>query len=196
MERTLWGMLETDKMTIISELRDQLEIYDQQRKTLLDDLERLNDEQLRRKPGPDNWSLLEIIQHLVLSEHEVLQGLPESKKLTARKQGLRARVSYALVIAVLRWNIPAPVPSDGMVPDGNTSLSEMHHQWDKNLSWLREYLNTLRPEDLRRAVFRHPIVGPMTVVQTIHLAKLHFDVHLRQIRKVRAQIQLANKLLN
>ena len=193
MERTLWGMLETDKMTIISELRDQLEIYDQQRKTLLDDLERLNDEQLRRKPGPDNWSLLEIIQHLVLSEREVLQGLPESKKLTAQKRGLRARLSYALVLAVLRWNIPAPVPSDGMVPDGNTSLSELQQKWDENLSWLREYLNTLGPEDLSRAVFRHPIVGPMTAVQTIYLAKLHFDVHFRQLRKVRAQIRLANK---
>jgi hypothetical protein len=173
---------------MISELRDQLEIYDRQRSALLDDLQRLNDDQLRRKSGPDNWSLLEIIQHLVLSEREVLQGLPDSKKLTARKRGLRARLSYPLVLAVLRWNIPAPVPSDGMVPDGNTSLSELQQRWDENLSWLREYLDTLGPEDLPRAVFRHPIVGPMTVVQTIHLAKLHFDVHLRQIRKVKSLI--------
>ena len=173
-------------MTIISELRDQLETYDQHRNTLLDDLERLNDEQLRRKPGPDNWSLLEIVQHLVLSQREVLQDLPELKDLTARKRGFRARLSYAMVLAVLRWNIPAPVPSDGMVPDGNTSLSEMHLQWDENLSWLREYLDTLRPEDLRRAVFRHPIAGPMTVGQTIHLALLHFAVHLRQIKKVKS----------
>ena len=168
--------------------RDQLEIYDQERKSLLDELEGLNDEQLRSKPGPDKWSLLEIIQHLVLSEREVLQNIPESKKLAARERGLRARLSYALVLAVLKWNIPAPVPSDGMVPDGNTSLSELQQKWDENLSWLREYLDTLGPEDLPRAVFRHPIVGPMTVAQTTYLAKLHFDVHLRQIKKVKSLI--------
>jgi hypothetical protein len=188
MEHTLWGMVDTSKMTIISELRSQLEIYDRKRNALLDDLERLNDDQLRRKPGPDNWSLLEIVQHMVLSEREVLQGLPESKELTARERGLRARLSYAVVLAVLRWNIPVPVPSDGMVPDGNTSLSELHHQWDENLGWLRDYLDTLRPEDLQRAVFRHPIAGPMTVGQTIHMAKLHFDVHLRQIRKLKSSL--------
>ena len=84
-----------------------------------------------------------------------------------------------------------PIPSDGMVPDGNTSLSRVRQQWDENLRWLRDYLATLKPEDLRRAVFRHPIAGPMTVVQTIHMAKMHFDVHLRQIQK--AQVQLAKK---
>jgi hypothetical protein len=150
----------------------------------LDSLRRLNDDQLRKKPGPDNWSLLEIVQHLVLSEREVLQDLPEPKELTARKRGFRARLAYAMVLAVLRWNIPAPVPSDAMVPDGNTSLSEMHHQWDENLGWLRAYLDSIGAEDLQDAVFNHPIVGPMTVAQTIHLAKLHFDVHLRQIKKL------------
>ena len=184
-------MVDTNKMTSIAELRDQLEIYDQKRNALLDDLEWLNEDQIRGKPGPDNWSVLEIVQHMVLSEREVLQDLPGSKKLTDRKRGFRARLSYAVVLAVLRWNIPAPVPSDGMVPDGNTSLSKLRQQWDENLRWLRDYLDNLRPEDLQRAVFRHPIAGPMTVVQTIHMAQLHFDVHRRQIRK--AQVQLVRK---
>jgi hypothetical protein len=175
-------------MKMISELRNRLENYDQRRNAFLDDLGRLNDDQLRRKPGPDGWSLIEVVQHMVLSEREVLQGLPESNELTARKRGFRTQLSYAVVLAVLRWNIPAPVPSDSMVPDGNSSLSELHHQWDENLTWLRDYLDTSRPEDLQRAVFRHPTAGPMTVGQTIHLATLHFDVHLRQIKKVKSLI--------
>jgi len=179
-------MVGKNSMTLISKLQDQLEIYDRQRNALLNDLERLDEEEIRRKSGPDAWSLVEIVQHLVLSEREVLDNLPEPKILTAKKRGVRHLVSYALVLAVLRWNIPAPVPSDGMVPDGNTSLSELHHQWDENLTWLRDYVNTLRPVDVGRAVFRHPIAGPMTTGQTIRLATLHFDVHFRQIKKVRS----------
>ena len=175
-------------MRTISELREQLESHDQSRFSLLEELEGMSQDQLRNKPGPDDWSLLEIVQHMVLSEREVLQGLPEPKELTARKRGLRSLLSYGMVLVVLRWNIPAPVPSDGMVPDGNTSLSKLRQQWDENLQWLKDYLDTLREEDLQRAVFKHPIGGPMTVEQTIHMAKLHFDVHLRQIRK--AQVQL------
>ncbi|UCG13166.1 MAG: DinB family protein [Deltaproteobacteria bacterium] len=171
---------------MLSELRDQLDIYDQSRRLLLGDLLELNAEQLRRKPDAGSWSILETIQHLVLSEREVLQDLPEPKELIARKRGPRARLSYLLVFLVLRWNIPAPVPSDGMVPNGNTSISELSHQWDENLRWMRDYLDTSSPEDLQRAVFRHPIAGPMTAVQTVRMAKLHFDIHLRQISNVKA----------
>ena len=37
---------------MISDLRDKFEMYDRTRRALLDDLVRLNDDQLRRKPGP------------------------------------------------------------------------------------------------------------------------------------------------
>ena len=175
-------------MTSISELRDKLEIYDHNRGALLRDLVGLSSEQLRRRPDPGNWSILEILQHMVLSEREVLEFLPEPKDFTARKRTLRARLFYLIVLLVLKWSIPVPVPSDGMVPDGNTSLSQLIQQWDENISWLRGYLDSLRPEDLVHAVFRHPVAGPLTVTQAARMAKLHFDAHHRQIRKVKAQV--------
>ena len=181
----------TDKAKLIEELQHKLEVYDQNRLALLDDLERIDYDQLRRKPGPDNWSLLQILQHMVLAERDVLQYLPEQKELIARKRGLRARILYVVVLLILRWNIRVPVPSEGMVPDGNTSLSELRHQWDENLRWLRDYLEIVRPEDLKRAVFRRPVAGPLTGPQAATLAQFHFDAHLRQIRKT--QVKLASK---
>jgi len=173
---------------MISELRRKLEIYDQNRLALLDDLERLDDDQLRRKPGPGKWSILQIVQHMVLAERDVMQYLPEPKDLIAHTRGLRARILYVAVLLILRWNIRVPVPSEGMVPDGNTSISELRHQWDENLRWFRGYLDTLEPEDLERAVFSHPVAGPLTTPQAGKLAQFHFDAHLRQIKKVKAMV--------
>ena len=59
-------MIGTNKTPLISELQRQLKIYDQKRSALLYYLEQLHDDQLRRKPGQENWSLLEIVQHMVL----------------------------------------------------------------------------------------------------------------------------------
>jgi hypothetical protein len=171
-------------MTIISEIQDQLEIYDQKRNALLEDLSRFNEDQLRAKPDSKDWSLLQIIQHMVLAERDVLQYLPEPKELIAGKRGLRARIFYVVVLFILKWNIRVPVPSEGMVPDGNTSLSELRQQWDENLLWFRGYLDSLKPEDFKRAVFNHPIAGPLTGPQAGTLAQYHFDAHLRQIKKV------------
>jgi hypothetical protein len=173
-------------MTKISELQDKFEMYDRTRRALLDDLVNLNDDQLRRKPGPRDWSILQIVQHMVLAERDVMQYLPEPEELIARQRGLRARIFYLVVLLILRWNIRVPVPSEGMVPDGNTSLSELRQQWDENMRWFRGYLDSLGPEDLKRAVFSHPIAGPLTGPQAGKLAQYHFDAHLRQIKKVKS----------
>ena len=181
-------MVDTNKMALISDLRDQLEVYDQNRKALLDDLERLNDDQLRRKPGPNQWSILQIVQHMVLAERDVMQYLPEPEELISRKRGLRARIFYLVVLLILKWNIRVPVPSEGMVPDGNTSLSDLRQQWDENLRWFRGYLDTVKPKDLKRAVFSHPIAGPLTGPQAGKMAQYHFDVHFRQLEKVQSLV--------
>jgi hypothetical protein len=173
-------------MAVISGLRDKFKRYDRTRGALLEDLANLNEDQLKKKHRPGEWSILQIVQHLVLAERDVMQYLPESKKLIHRKRGLRARIFYVVVLLILRWNIRVPVPSKGMVPDGNTSLSEVRQQWDENMRWFRGYLDSLGPEDLKRAVFSHPIAGPLTGPQAGTLAQYHFEAHLRQINKVKA----------
>jgi uncharacterized damage-inducible protein DinB len=173
---------------MIAELRHKFEIYDRNRHALLDDLLELNADQLKRKPRPDDWSILQIVQHMVLAERDVMQHLPEPKELIDRERGLRARLFYVLVLFILRWGIRVPVPAEGMVPDGNTSLPELRQQWDENLSWFRRYLDTLRLEDLKSAVFSHPVAGPLTGPQAGKMAQFHFDAHLRQIKKVKALI--------
>jgi uncharacterized damage-inducible protein DinB len=173
-------------MTMISELRDKFERYDLIRRALLDDLAVLNDDQIRRKPGPKEWSILQIVQHMVLAEQGVMQYLPEPEELIDRSRGIRARVFYVVVLLILRLNIRVPVPSERMVPDGNTSLSKLRQQWDENMRWFRRYVDSLGPDDLKRAVFGHPIAGPLTGPQAGKLAQYHFDAHLRQINKVKA----------
>jgi uncharacterized damage-inducible protein DinB len=176
------------EMTMISELRDKFERYDRTRRALLEDLANLNEDQLKKKPRLSEWSILQIVQHLVLAERDVMQYLPEPKALIHRKRGLRARIFYVVVLLILRWNIRVPVPSKGMVPDANTSLSELRRQWDENMRWFREYVDSLEPEDLKRAVFSHPIAGPLTGPQAGTLAQYHFEAHLRQINNAKALV--------
>jgi hypothetical protein len=180
-------------MTMLSELRDKFEMYDRTRRALLEGLENLNDDQLKRKPSPSEWSILQNVQHMVLAEREVMQYLPEPEELIHRKRGLRARIFYVVVLLILRWNIRVPVPSKGMVPDGNTTLSELRQQWDENMRWFREYIDLLETEDLKRAVFSHPIAGPLTGPQAGTLAQYHFEAHLRQINNAKALVMAESK---
>ena len=71
-----------------------------------------------------------------------------------------------------------------MLPQGHRSLVELRRLWDENQQWLRAYIDRLDRKGFRRAVFEHPIAGPLSVEQALHMDQVHLDTHIRQIRKL------------
>jgi len=163
---------------------DQLVIWADDRRRLLDEVERLEPERLTAKPLPGKWSILEIVEHLVVGDREVLQGLPHPSALVEQRRGLRDRVGYRMVMFVLACHIPAKVPSPRYLPQGQSSLPDLRRDWDEMQQWLRSYVERLDRGDPAKAVFGHPIAGPMTMQQVLDMGKLHLATHTRQIRRL------------
>ena len=156
----------------------------EKRDALMADLEALPPSHLTARPISGKWSILDIVEHLVLAERVVLQGLPSPSELSERKRLLKHRILYLVVLFVLKARIRVRVPSSKMVPRGGHTFHELHSQWDSTHLWLQDYIAQLNPEDHRRTVFRHPVAGPVTLAQAIQLDSAHVDGHLRQIRRL------------
>jgi len=163
-------------------LLKQIETLDTDRKALLDELRQFSMDTLARKPGEDRWSILEIVEHMVLAERTILKNLPDSELTTDGPQSLKSRVLYPIVVFVLSRKIPVKVPTRRMLPKGESSLEELCDRWDENFEWLKSHLKGLGPSGHRVALFSHPVVGPIDTAQAVKMARLHFDVHRRQIR--------------
>jgi hypothetical protein len=167
-------------------LHKLIQSLDGRRCALLDELEALSPEDLQARARPDKWSILEIVEHLMIAERVVLGGLPPAPDLVERRHGLKDRCVYPLVMLVLRFPIPVKVPSRRMLPTGTMPLAEIRSQWDETLRWLRSYTAGLDPDGHRRAVFVHPVAGPITLTQALRMDRLHLDRHIRQIRQIRS----------
>jgi hypothetical protein len=165
-------------------LDQRLQVFNVKRGALLDEMGAMDPAKLVAKPLANKWSILEIIEHLVVAEREVLKGLPESFQLAERKRSLKNRFAYLMVMFVLRYGIPVKVPSPAMVPRGNRSLDELRRLWNENQAWLKAYIARLDPKGFRRAVFEHPVAGPLSVEQAVHIDQVHVDNHVRQIRRL------------
>ena len=146
----------------VEKIRTRLEHLNHARLTLLEQIEAMQHEDLSRRAGPDRWSVLEILQHIILGERGVLQNLPEPSRLVHRRRRPIHFVNYAIVLFILKWDIPVPVPSNEMIPDGITTLKEIRDQWEQNYNWFKSYINGLNSETVKHAVFRHPVTGPLT----------------------------------
>ena len=165
-------------------LDKRLQAFNDKRRALLDEMGGLDPATLVAKPLAGKWSILEIIEHLVLAERAVLQGLPDPSRLREQERRLKHRISYVIVMFVLKYGIPVQVPSSAMIPQGNRSLGELHRLWDESQEWLRAYMDHLDPRGFREAVFGHPVAGPLSVEQALHMGQVHFDSHVRQIRRL------------
>jgi hypothetical protein len=165
-------------------LDSRLQAFNDKRGALLDEMGALDPDKLVAKPLAGKWSMLEIIEHLVVAERVVLQGLPDPSRLSERERRLKHRFGYLIVMFVLRYGIPVQVPSPAMVPQGDRSLGELRRLWDENQEWLRAYIGRLDRKGRRRAVFEHPVAGPLNVEQAVHMDHVHLDTHVRQIRRL------------
>jgi hypothetical protein len=162
----------------------RLQAFNEKRGALLNEIGAMDPAKLVARPLAGKWSILEIIEHLVVAEREVLKRLPEPSRLAERKRSLKNRFAYLMVIFVLKYGIPVKVPSPAMVPRGNRSLDELRRLWNENQEWLRAYVARLDPKGVRRAVFEHPVAGPLNVEQAVHMDQIHVDTHVRQIRRL------------
>jgi hypothetical protein len=143
----------------------------------------LEPEQLKHKPGPDRWSILEDFQHMVLAEQRtsLKAGLvSDSEEI---KPGM-----FEIVLQVLDHDKVVDVPDPGMIPDGNATLEGLITAWDKSRIDLFKFLESCKPEDLERPVSRHPVTGPLTVVECLRLLASHFHHHRRRIEAAIEQI--------
>jgi uncharacterized damage-inducible protein DinB len=170
----------------IQRLRKHLHIYDQRRRSFLSRISELPPDLLSIKPGPKRWSLIQVLDHLVAAERTILMGLPDYAQLTHRPVTLRNRVGYFLVIGLLKWRIPVPVPSRDMLPEAERDLDELRRRWDENIDWLRGAIDRLKTDS---AVFMHPVTGPLNTDQVLRLARLHLGTHLRQDERIKKDIK-------
>ncbi len=134
------------------------------------------------RPAASAWSPIEVIEHFVRAERDVMRGLFEPEYLKARVQGPRNKVLRLVVKAVLRFGIRVKVPVPAMLPEGGSSLDELAERWRHNHGRVREFLESAGPADLATPYFRHPVSGPLTLPQSLDLIEVHMGHHDRQLR--------------
>jgi hypothetical protein len=139
---------------------------------------------LKAKPLEGKWSILEIIEHLVISERDVMPGLSDPSDPASNPRTSKDRILFLLVMVLLRFPIPIRTPSKGMVPGGKKSLEELRSMWDQNHRWLRDFVEGLDRAGSTQAIFHHPVAGPLTPSQAAWMLEVHLKRHIKQIKRL------------
>lgn len=168
-----------------SDIDNQWKNLETKRLNLISELSKFDNVILNTSPAPSAWSVLHVIQHIMVTEGISLAYM--TKKLSyggdIPKAGLNSkmrRLALSLVFA-LPFKYKAPQVLD-FLPE-TTNIDLIATKWAAQRLEFYGFLDNMSDEVLDSEIWRHQIVGKMNISQMIDFFDSHFDRHQKQIEK-------------
>jgi len=161
---------------------------ERQRKLLLEDISKLNHDQLNFHVASGTWSILNVCTHLIKAETGTLNYM-RKKALgidNVRNTSLSSRVRSILLKIVLLMPIKFKAPRVTRIePQDDLSFDEVARNWDKLRREIEEFIGTLDDDNSQKMIFRHPFAGRLNVIQTFTFFTDHVTHHTYQIQRIK-----------
>ena len=141
------------------------------RRELLEACFGLSDNELRVRPTPEEWSILEVLAHLPAADRYYLD---QAYLVLADTQHMFAYFDDT------EWKQNHPHINDGLVSDCLEDVANAHEE-------VLRVLSSLSEEDLLKTA-RHPRRGHINVRGLFERYLAHDENHIQQIRAIRAAI--------
>ncbi|GAB2478040.1 hypothetical protein GCM10011375_19190 [Hymenobacter qilianensis] len=146
-------------------------------------------ERASTSPGPGQWSAVQVVHHLLVSETGINQYI--DKKLAQTEDLEEAGVGGFLRSTLLRvllrlpfLRFAAPSKLKGLTPDEVPPLPMLRAEWESVRRKLERTLNEYPSKLLNRAIFKHPRSGMLTIYQTLDFMVDHVLHHQRQVSRI------------
>ena len=146
-----------------------------------------SDLQLNFKPASGGWSMLQVLQHVVAiekisSDYLVHKSLSKSRKAGGVKSYIRSVFLRMMLKSPFKFKAPAV---KGIHPVQDREKQELLNQWNRIRIELHSFLEEFPEEKNKEVIFRHPLVGWLTMEQTLVFLADHITHHQNQLSRIR-----------
>jgi hypothetical protein len=163
---------------------DQLE---NDRTSLLRVLSKHPESKLDNKLDSGDWSINQILIHLLTSEQLTL-GYLKKKSLGVDQLGTSGAMEWVkLMLLNLSQRMPFKFKAPTVLVENTPNampLPDLVERWDSSRKELGNFLETIHDDNLHKLIFKHPIAGRFDVLQCLTFMRAHFQHHLPQINRL------------
>ena len=141
----------------------------------------LDPESSTAKPAPDQWSIVEIVEHLAASEAFLLDRLQAAQRRFSRRSRARSSPRYLALNRERKIDAPGPVLPAALAPR-SLKLSIVYAPFAAQTIQLVQNFSG----DLRSSLVEHPLITrPLNCYEMLLLIALHPIRHAAQINAIR-----------
>ena len=174
--------------TKASNLFAQLE---NQRILLMAELSIYDDATLNKKPSPEAWSTVQVMQHLITAEAASLAYIKKKLSYTNKipKAGLMSffrRISLSIIFSFpLKFKAPKGLET---FPE-HANFNSLKNQWASQRLELQHFMDSIPDNMFKTALWRHAVVGKMSMTQMLSFFHAHTERHRGQIDRTLKKVR-------
>jgi len=154
------------------------------RQFVLEAVRDLPAEHASTKPGPERWSVLECMEHIVIVEERFLGWIISGREITPDSSWEKeTRLSNMVVDRSFKATAPEAVRPDGRFKTIEEAIEAFKAARERTTKMVEE-----RGAELYKVGVTHPRFGDMNGVELVHILSGHARRHAAQIREVRESL--------
>jgi uncharacterized damage-inducible protein DinB len=158
----------------------------QKRNSLLNLAKTLPTEKITHRVNPNQWSVLEILNHLYTAEKLSLQYIKKKSQGIDSLGNAGFKQAVMMLILKISQRLPFRYKAPATVLQNTVevlSLSDLIAQWDLLYLELKSILVNTPEKHVHKLVYKHAVAGRLSLVQAIIFFREHMIHHTPQILK-------------
>ena len=160
---------------------------EKQRQELLLFYKQFSDDQLKFKPEPVSWNMLQVLRHLVTAESQSLIIIKRkiSRAAELPNVNIQTKIRAFLLKIALALPIKFKAPKVAHVNEEYPDFDVMRDEWSRVRHDFNELLIHTDDDFFTKTVYQHPRAGFLTLKQAIVFMEDHIEHHRKQIDRIR-----------
>lgn len=159
---------------------------EEQRNTLLQNLQTHSPQQLAAKPSSDKWSALEILTHLYTSERLSFGYIKKKSQGIQHLKNAGLQQAFLVPILKISQRLPFKFKAPNVVKENTPEalpLDILISQWNLMRIELKSHLENIPDKHVHKLVYKHPIAGRLSLPQALQFFAEHINHHKPQIKR-------------
>lgn len=165
---------------------DALAELERQKRDLLAEVGEWSTEKLFHRPSPSEWSVVEMMDHLVKTEIAILAAAREGLRKPHRiGLGDKVRTRFLQRVFMSDRKVKVPASVSQVLPGSDLQWPLLLDRWQKSRWELQQFLKDHDHKLLSQGIFRHPIGGWMAMPEILNFFSVHLIHHNYQLVKIK-----------
>jgi uncharacterized damage-inducible protein DinB len=174
-------------------IEEVLNYLDTERSALREAVELVSPELRDQAPGPDRWSVAQVLQHLAIIEKRIAMGMTkwiaEARAGGTEPEAETSSVINSLPLQLIADRSQRRSAPEEVRPSGDIDAASAWTALEQTRAALRAAILAGDGLALSKVVQPHPVLGPINLYQWALFVGSHETRHTGQVREIAAQLE-------